>query len=61
MQDSQYVSGPVDGVFRSELLVILMRERGSWQKFHEKTKKGQWMKYLMESGSPCLDYRAFEV
>lgn len=24
-------------------------------------KKGQWMKYLMESGSPCLDYKAFEV
>lgn len=29
----------MDGVFKSELVVILMSEWGSWQKFHEKTKK----------------------
>lgn len=29
---------PVDGVFRSELVVILMTEWGSWQKFQDKKR-----------------------
>lgn len=43
----------LDGVFGSELGVILMQERGP----HEETrKKGRRKKYLMQVGSTCQGF-----
>lgn len=47
------VSCAVDGVFRSELGVILMQNGDS-----REDKKMQWKKYLMEVGSTCQGFRS---